>query len=81
MALPAPAWHSLLEGIPQLNTVEARQDLSNNVRHIEQTGNRVILTTYGSPRVALVSIRDVALLRILDEHPELKQHVESLLPT
>ena len=81
MAIPAPKWHSLLEGNVGLDTTTARQDLSGNIRHIEQNGGRIILTTYAQPRAALVSLKDVALLKILESHPELMELVQSHLPT
>ena len=81
MAIPAPSWHSLLEGNIELDTTAARQDLSGNVRRIEQNGGRIILTTYSQPRAALVSLKDVALLKILESHPEIMELVQSYLPT
>lgn len=79
MAIPAPAWHSLLSGNAELDTTAARQDLSGNVRYVEQNGGRILLTTYAKPRAALVSLQDVALLRILDLHPELMEQVKTYL--
>ena len=81
MAVPTPKWHALLEGNTELDTTAARQDLSSNVRHVEQNWGRIVLTTYGNPRAALVSLKDVAVLKILDQHPELLEHVWSHAPT
>ena len=81
MAISVPKWHSLLLGNVELDTTAARQDLSSNIRHVEQNGERILLTTYTKPRAGLVPLRDVALLRILDEHPELMEQVKSLLPS
>lgn len=80
MAIPAPSWHSLLKGNIELDTTAARQDLSGNVRHIEQNGGRIILTSYAKPRAALVSLKDAALLRVLDDNPELLRQAQSHLP-
>jgi hypothetical protein len=81
MSIPAPAWHTLLSGNTELDTTAARQDLSGNIRYIEQNGGRILLTTYAKPRAALVSLQDIALLRILDLHPELKEQVKTHLPS
>jgi hypothetical protein len=71
MSIPAPAWHTLLSGNTELDTTAARQDLSGNIRYIE----------HAKPRAALVSLQDIALLRILDLHPELKEQVKTHLPS
>ncbi len=79
MAIPDPSWHSLLTGI-ELDTTDARQNLSGNIRHVEQNGERIILKTYGKSRAAIVSLRDMATLRILDQHPELMEQVTKYFP-
>ncbi len=81
MGVPTPKWHSLLEGHAELDTTAARQNLSGNIRHVEQDGVRIILTTYAQPRAAMVSLRDIALLRVLDDNPELMKQARALLPS
>lgn len=80
MSLKAPAWHSLLEGIPELSTTSARSDLSSTVRLVEQNGGRCIFTTYAQPRACIVSLSDAALLQILDQQPELLAEVKKFVP-
>ena len=81
MSLPRPAWHSLFEEMPALASTEARQDLSATIRLVEQERSRVLLTTYDAPRAALISLPDLALLCVLDQHPELLERVRSYIPT
>lgn len=80
MPLPAPSWHNLLAGLPQLNTAEARADLSRNILLVTQNHTRLVFTTYGNPRAALVPLKDAALLQALDQNPELRAAVHKLLP-
>jgi len=80
MSLPKPSWHSLFERMPALASTDARQDLSATIRLVEQERSRVLLTTYGAPRAALVSLPDIALLRVLDQHPGLLKKVQSFIP-
>ncbi len=81
MSLPKPAWHSLFEDVPRLTSAEARQDLSTTMRSVEQERSRVLFTTYDAPRAALISLPDLALLSVLDQHPELLEKVRSYIPT
>lgn len=80
MSLPKPAWHSLFEGMLSVPSTDARQDLSSTIRLIEQERSRVLLTTYNASRAALISLPDLALLCILDQHPELLEKVRSFIP-
>lgn len=80
MSLPKPAWYSLFEGMPTLASTEARQDLSATIRLVEQERSRVLITTYDAPRAALISLSDLALLRVLDQHPGLLKKVRSFIP-
>jgi PHD/YefM family antitoxin component YafN of YafNO toxin-antitoxin module len=76
MPVPPPLWFNLFSSIQQLSTSQARQGLSQSVRYVGLDAGRVVLTTYGQPSGALVSLKDLARLQMLDRCPELSSNLE-----
>jgi antitoxin (DNA-binding transcriptional repressor) of toxin-antitoxin stability system len=70
-------WNGMLSGLGWVQISSARQDMRGNIDAANE-GERLVLTTYGRPRACLVSLKDGALLQLLEEDAGLKAQVEQL---
>lgn len=68
--------NGMLAHINWVSTSEARGELSSHLDTANQ-GERMVLATKGKgPRACLVSLKDGAMLQLLDEHPEIKAQMQ-----
>ncbi len=58
-----------------LTTRRARENISEVLNNIAYGDERVVVTSHGTPKAAIVSIDDLRILDFLDDHKNLKTDI------
>lgn len=73
-----PAWRELVDGHPSISTASARERFRDTTARVSINRERVVLTTYGTPQMALIPLVDLAILEALKKYPDCLAQLEKV---
>lgn len=76
MLFKPPPWTPLITKLQSLGVRDARANFSQLIHHTVQERARLIVTDNGKATIGIAPARDIAVLELLDRHPDLKAHLE-----